>query len=69
MDEWINGRMNEWAGARPKGKLHPAGCEQWWGVGHPQVCGLEPDNSGLKNLHPVPALGGVFARLLLPQRN
>ena len=24
------------------------------------MCGLEPDTSGLKNLHPVPALGGVF---------
>ena len=38
------------------------------------MCGLEPDSSGLRNLHPVPALGGVFAlpqltaNTLLPRR-
>ena len=67
MDGWVDKWVNEWRNARLKDST--SSCRLWacWGVGHLQMCGLEPDSSGLRNLYPVPALGGVFALLLFPQ--
>lgn len=60
MSGWVDGWMNT---CRPRGAaliLHA----ELLGCGAPTMCDLEPDISGLKNLYPVPALGGVFALLV-----
>lgn len=61
MSGWVDGWMSACRLGEGAAFILPA---ESLGCGAPAMCDLEPDISDLKNLHPVPALGGVFALLI-----